>query len=157
MRICIRTGTNPSSYNLSERLNQFAQQEGLSGAAVNKAVWQTLSLLNQLKQHPIYQQIKAAKLCWTELPFSWSSPAGNVNGVIDVLFQDQSNNWHLLDWKTGYVAEDNIADLIEKYQTQLSIYFQAVSEILKIKPLLLLAFLNPRVIVVKIEPKGLTF
>jgi ATP-dependent helicase/nuclease subunit A len=146
-----------SEKDLAEIINNFGKQEGLHGEALTKAVMKTKLMLTNLKAHSVYEEIRDAKQRLLEVPFSWSSPLGEVHGVIDVLYQNQAGVWHLLDWKTDYVKKDNLKDLEEKYKTQISIYYHSVSNILKINPITHLVFLNPKTYVIDINPEDIDF
>jgi ATP-dependent exoDNAse (exonuclease V) beta subunit len=76
---------------------------------------------------------------------------------LTLLYQNQAGDWHLVDWKTDYVKNNDLASLNEKYKMQISVYFHAVSNILKRNPKTQLIFLNPKTYVIDIEPKEMDF
>jgi ATP-dependent exoDNAse (exonuclease V) beta subunit len=112
-------------------------------------------MLANLRRHPIYEEIKGASQRLYEVPFSWSSPIGEVHGVIDLLYQNPVGEWYLVDWKTDYLTDGNQNKLREKYKTQISIYFSAISNILRIVPKTYLVFLNPLVSLIEIHPENI--
>jgi ATP-dependent exoDNAse (exonuclease V) beta subunit len=146
-----------SEKDLNEIIKNFGKQEGLDSEALTKAVMKTKHMLANLKMHPIYEEIRDAKQRLLEVPFSWSSPLGEVHGVIDVLYQNPIGEWYLVDWKTDYVKKDNLKDLEEKYKNQISVYYHAISDILKIDPEVRLVFLHPKTYVIDINPEEIGF
>jgi len=146
-----------SENQLIEIIENFGRQEGLRSNALSKAVRQTYQMLTKLRRHRVYEEIEGAKRCLHEVSFSWTSPIGEVHGVIDLLYQNQVEEWYLLDWKTDYMTNMNLKELEDKYQKQISIYFHAASIILKINPETRLVFLNPKTYVIDIIPEDIGF
>ena len=54
-----------------------------------------------------------------------------IQGIIDVLFQDSTGNWILLDYKTDRDNSDE--HFIKEYREQIYLYVQAIETLLKIK------------------------
>jgi len=146
-----------SENQLIEIIENFGRQEGLRSNALSKAVRQTYQMLTKLRSHRVYEEIEGAKRCLHEVSFSWTSPIGEVHGVIDLLYQNQVGEWYLLDWKTDYMTNMNLKELEDKYQKQIAIYYHAVSNILNINPKTQLAFLNPKTYVIDIFPEDIGF
>lgn len=146
-----------SENEIKGNIRNFAQQEGLRGEALARAVKMTDHMLANLRKHPIYEEINGANQRLYEVPFSWSSPIGEVHGVIDLLYQNPVGEWYLVDWKTDYLTDGNQNKLREKYKTQISIYFNAISNILKIVPKTYLVFLNPLVALIEIHPENINY
>ncbi len=141
-----------TSDNLMTILERFSKQEGLTGKQINKATIKLKNMLTKFRGHPLFEQIRTAKQCQFELPFNWLSEKGMIHGIVDLLYQDQSDHWHLIDWKTDYATEGNLAELKEKYLLQISMYYYAISNILNISPEITLVFLNPSPIIVDVSP-----
>ena len=138
-------------------IRNFGQQEGLRGEVLTNAVKRIDRMLENFRRHPLLQEIQTADRRLYEVPFSWSSPIGEVHGVIDLLYQSQEGEWHLIDWKTDYFKQEKRKDFEDKYQRQVSIYYHAVSNILNISPDVKLVFLNPNTYVLDIEPEDIDF
>lgn len=88
-----------------------------------------------------------------EMEFVMSWPPGNsdknavrLEGFIDCLYQDRDLNWHILDYKTNRVTENDVPSVAKNYRMQMLLYGMAVEEILKNPPAsLTLYFLRPGV------------
>jgi ATP-dependent exoDNAse (exonuclease V) beta subunit len=79
-----------------------------------------------------------------ELPFSLNTPLGILEGIIDLLYQDREGVWHLLDWKTEWVKEEQVQQPGAEFLIQLALYAHAVKSILGVTPRASLVYLNPR-------------
>ncbi|EGO63991.1 helicase-exonuclease AddAB subunit AddA [Acetonema longum] len=91
---------------------------------------------------PIGQRLRRAKWVRRELPFSVMTPAGRfyselagssdeifIQGVVDCLFAEEDDTMVLVDYKTD--AIENAQALTEKYSAQITIYAEALEQILK--------------------------
>jgi len=63
-----------------------------------------------------------------------------------LLYQDTTGRWHLLDWKTEWVAPDEQAAHAAGHLTQMAVYAQAARQLLPGLPVVSVCFLNPRVV-----------
>jgi len=77
-------------------------------------------------------------------------PLGNrqhyIQGFIDCLYQDRSDHWHLLDYKTNRVGPGGIDALAAEYEMQMLLYALTAERILEQPPAeLVLCFLRPAV------------
>jgi ATP-dependent helicase/nuclease subunit A len=70
----------------------------LLGTADAKDIHQCLLRLREL---PFSKRINAAQRLVTEMPMSVSMAGEAHNLRLDLLFQDDCGNWHIVDWKTG--------------------------------------------------------
>ena len=66
----------------------------------------------------------------------------DLHGVIDLLFQDRDDEWHLAEWKTDWVDEKSLDDKVMEYRQQIAIYISAVQSILSFTPEAHLYFLT---------------
>ena len=57
--------------------------------------------LLRLRELPFSKRINAAQRLVTEMPMSVAMAGGARNLRLDLLFQDDCGNWHIVDWKTG--------------------------------------------------------
>lgn len=80
----------------------------------------------------IFKKLQAAKKIYREIGFSVNERHGRLDGVIDVLFQDSKDDWHILDYKTAVGDEKKVKD--SAYDFQMGIYGAAVQGILKKTP-----------------------
>lgn len=92
----------------------------------------------------IGQRFMKAKKIYREMPFTMSLEDQDgdtqiVQGVVDCLLQEQNGKWILLDYKTDRIQPnmktiDGLRkEMIDRYDVQLSLYKQALEEILQIK------------------------
>jgi len=96
-------------------------------------------------------QLLGAQRCYRELDFDLAWPLGDLSpdrktleGVIDCLYQDTSDRWHVLDYKTNHVAPGELDAVARPYTRQLQVYALAVERILGELPVeLTLYFLRP--------------
>ncbi len=136
-----------SDQKLFELLENFAQREGVFPSAIVHAVKTAHWMLGNVQNHPLYQDMSAAETRHHEMPFTISSSFGLLHGVIDLLYQDESDNWHLIDWKTEWAPEDTLKENAKEHLTQMATYSRAVQSELGIVPKVSLCYLNPKVII----------
>ena len=73
----------------------------------------------------ILKELLSSKKVYCEVPFSYQNEKGNiVNGVIDCLYLDKDNEYHIIDYKTN--AEDDVSVLEKEYEKQLNVYQSAL-------------------------------
>lgn len=56
-----------------------------------------------------------------------------LNGVIDLLFED-ADGWHLIDWKSEWVNDENVEEESLDFLPQLALYHLAARQMLGIRP-----------------------
>ena len=122
---------------LEKQLAKMVEQELLLPEQA-KAV--RLDAVASFLQSPLGTRMKKARRLWRELPFSRRLEAHRfypeaesearifVQGVIDVLFEDEAGALVLLDYKTD--KNTRPAAVREKYRLQIEIYTEAVEAIL---------------------------
>ena len=64
-----------------------------------------------------------AKTIFTEVPFSYMEEKNLYHGVMDLVFMDQENKWHIIDYKTN--KESSVNELEKEYIKQLNEYVKA--------------------------------
>jgi len=45
-----------------------------------------------------------------------------IHGVIDRLYRDSENGWHIVDYKTNHINKSNREELVKNYSVQLDVY-----------------------------------
>ncbi|MFN2195459.1 MAG: 3'-5' exonuclease, partial [Anaerolineales bacterium] len=128
-----------------QMLENHARREGVFRDALADAVQRSNRILVNLKKHRLYQRICQAPQKFHEVPFSMTSPIGTLHGVIDLLFQDQEGEWHLLDWKTEWTPLSKLEANAQDHLLQMAVYANAAQSSLKILPKVALCFLSPNV------------
>ncbi|WP_337543567.1 3'-5' exonuclease [Mitsuokella jalaludinii] len=115
------------------------EEKGLIAAGHESAV--NYTSIERFCSSAIGKRMKSAARVWRELPFSRMIPVGKVNpaysesaekifiqGVIDVLFEENDGSLVLLDYKTD---RDTAPDKIRRrYAKQIELYREAVESIL---------------------------
>lgn len=101
-------------------------------------------MLANLAAMPLAGRLAAASVVEREIDFvlAWpfddtasTTPAAQfLQGVIDVLYQDGSGQWHVLDYKTNHVTVAGVAQAAAAYELQMFVYFEAVTRILGGEP-----------------------
>jgi len=126
-----------------EYLESAAKREGVFPDAVTHAVRTSFWMLNNLKKHQLYLEISDSKLKYHELPFTLNSPEGILHGVIDLLYEDQYGNWHLVDWKTEWTPKEKIEENSNFHLQQISIYAYVSRKQIGLIPSAGICFLSP--------------
>lgn len=113
-------------------LESYAWQQGIIDRKQRQAaVKQARALLNSIRNTDIYQAQVNAKTVYRELPFIFENDTRTIHGIIDVLFQDEDDNWHIIDYKTSYVPNGKDVSALHdhacRYHLQLGVYAAAVS------------------------------
>ncbi len=130
---------------LEEKIVQSAHREGIHEAeAVNFVLRNSVGMIENLRRSPLFEEIQQAKQMFCELPFVFDAPIGKLHGVIDLLFQDQDDAWHLVEWKTDWVDEENYMEKVTEYSQQINIYARAAQRTLNASPTLRLCFLDQK-------------
>jgi hypothetical protein len=112
-----------------------------------------IDMIRRFLDSPRARQIAAARQVHPELEFllAWppsdspgESPSRYLEGFIDCLYQDESGQWHLLDYKTNRVSRKSLHTVAAHYEMQMLLYALAVERILGHPPQsLVLHFLRP--------------
>lgn len=141
---------------LERRLAAFAHREGVFATVrQQQAVATAQRILNNLRRDALYQEIKNSSQRHTEVPFSLDVPQGTLHGVIDLLYQDATGRWRLIDWKTEWASEETVAEQARQYLAQVAIYARAAQQALCAMPEVSLCFLEPKVIPFSFAPDKL--
>jgi ATP-dependent helicase/nuclease subunit A len=129
---------------LRRRLEASARMDGLTEiGSVTDAARRAWQMLTQLRQSVLFDEIDLAEKRFPELPFSLDTPLGILEGIIDLLYQSQDGVWHLIDWKTEWVKEEQVQQPGAEFLTQLALYAHAVKSILSVPAQASLVYLNP--------------
>ena len=81
-------------------------------------------------KQPVFHELRKAKQVKREIDFVLNERRGLIHGKIDILFEDEKGEWHILDYKTA--AGDEEAARKSAYDLQLEIYAIAAERILKL-------------------------
>ena len=108
-----------------------------------QAAFVRLEMVEAFLHSPLGSRMKGARRLWRELPFSRRLEARRfypaaepearifVQGIIDVLFEDENGALVLLDYKTD--RDTSPAVVRKKYRLQIDLYTEAVEAILRRK------------------------
>lgn len=130
---------------LETRLIAFARREGIVvPQAVHHAARRAMEILDSLRHIEVYANIDAAVQRLSEVPFTLTTPIGQLHGVIDLLFKDRENNWHLIDWKTDWFPENQLHAQALDHARQIAIYAAAARNTLGVEVNAMVCFLAVR-------------
>jgi ATP-dependent helicase/nuclease subunit A len=116
-----------------ENPERFLEQETLErffGRFGKDAVSDARKILRDFMGHPVFHELQKAKQVKREIDFVLNERHGLIHGKIDILFEDQKGEWHVLDYKAA--AGDEEAARKSAYDLQLEIYAIAAERILKL-------------------------
>jgi len=136
-----------SDSELLKLLDNYARREGVFSDALVDAVQRSHQMLMNLKNHSIYHNIRQAQQRYHEVPFTQTTSAGTLHGVIDLLYQDQNGTWHLLDWKTEWSPKAKIEENAQEHLMQMAAYANAVHQSIGVQPDVALCFMVPNIII----------
>ena len=71
------------------------------------------------------------------------------------LDQEAGGGWRLVDWKTGWLMPDQVAERAGEYCLQLAAYAHAAQRVLGVRPRASLCFLAARAVVYEFRPEEL--
>lgn len=97
-----------------------------------KEIVEAQKIIQDFLNSSIFKKLQSAKKVYRELGFVLNERHGRIDGVIDLLFQDETGDWHILDYKTAVGDAQKVKD--SAYDLQMGIYAAAVQEILKVAP-----------------------
>ena len=63
------------------------------------------------------------------MPFTHHTPNGLVNGIIDLLLQDESGSLWVVDYKTDMISLGEEEQQAKKYSVQINAYKQALQHL----------------------------
>ncbi|MBC8552652.1 MAG: PD-(D/E)XK nuclease family protein, partial [Candidatus Brocadiales bacterium] len=72
-----------------------------------------------------------------------TTSVGTLHGVIDLLYQDQNDAWHLLDWKTEWSPKAETEKNAQEHRMQMAAYSQAIHGSMGVEPEVGICFMVP--------------
>ena len=87
-------------------------------------------MLKRLKKTPLMQQLAGAKQRLAELSFVYRIGAIDITGQIDLLYRDAEGLWHIVDYKSDRVTDDEVEAHAKRYELQMMIYQAAAGRVL---------------------------
>jgi len=94
------------------------------------AIRDARKIIQDFIKQPVFRALQKAKQVKREIDFVLNERRGLIHGKIDILFEDEKGQWHILDYKTA--AGDEEAAHKSAYDLQLEIYALATERILKL-------------------------
>ncbi len=101
------------SYKVSEKLLKIVSEE----ERVSKD--ELLPLVKNCLANDIWHEICQAKRFWRETPVTANFDSGQLRGIIDVVWEDDQKNIHIVDYKTGQKDEKGHSKQINLYKVAL--------------------------------------
>ena len=112
------------------KLEQSLQE--IFGHFPGTALKEARDILSSFIQTPVFARIQKAKHVYRELPFVLHERHGRIDGIMDLLFQDEAGAWHVLDYKTAVGDPAKVREAC--YDLQAGIYAFAVYKLLGVVP-----------------------
>lgn len=110
---------------LDTAVNQSAGQAGCPERAPEAA-----AILEPFCHSALFAQLKTSTFLAGEMPFSYLADNGLVeSGVMDGVLEQPDGSIWVVDYKTDKIPARGIAELVEKYRPQLTVYKQAAQKL----------------------------
>ena len=111
--------------------------------------------LLRLRELPFSRRINAARRLVTEMPMATVRAGEARNLRLDLLFQDDRGDWHIVDWKTGNWSRRPDAAR-KNFRKQMGEYARAFAEAFDgVQPTVRLGLLEPEPTFVELAPEEL--
>ena len=112
-------------------VQQAAEDVGLEEAAGLAAVAQELeSMIGKFRRHELGRSLRGARGAYRELDFVMDLGLARLRGQIDLLYQDASGEWHIVDYKSDRVGDEGPAGHAPRYELQMLAYAAAAESYL---------------------------
>ena len=108
-------------------LEQDALERVFSGFG-REDITEARKLVKAFFGSPLFRQLQRAKQVRREVDFVLNLRRGLVHGKLDVLFEDEEGEWHILDYKTA--LGDELSARKSGYDLQIAVYALAAHKIL---------------------------
>ena len=83
-------------------------------------------ILSAFSRHDLAASLRSARQVRRELDFVLDCPPATIRGQIDLIYQDASGAWHIVDYKSDRVGPDEpLAEHAGRYELQLLLYAHA--------------------------------
>jgi ATP-dependent helicase/nuclease subunit A len=103
-----------------------------SGSLIASDQKEMKRLTESFLQSTLFSALSRAKAKFPEIPFVLRLEKGMVQGILDLLYQDQDGAWVILDYKTNRITELELERTAKSYELQMMFYALACHELLKI-------------------------
>ncbi len=90
--------------------------------------------LDRLRKSPLGEELRNARILHRELDFLTEAGPALLRGQIDLLYQDASGRWQIVDYKSDRVKGAESQKRAEKYETQMLLYAAAAARHLGSSP-----------------------
>jgi ATP-dependent helicase/nuclease subunit A len=82
-------------------------------------------MLAKFQSHELWAKLRAAKRIDRELAFETQAPGLVLRGQIDLLYQDEADAWHIVDYKSNRTGPEGVAPHALQYELQMLVYAMA--------------------------------
>ncbi len=125
---------------LLELLQRFAWEEGIVDTEQNRrAVEDAFDLLDLIRRSDVFEWIARARAVYRQVPFVYQTDGGRtIDGVIDLLIQDEAGQWRIVDYKTNWLgkgAKPHLRAHARRYHLQMGVYAAAVQKLVGFAPI----------------------
>ena len=143
----VRRDLPKSEDELRAVLRRLAWESGLIGETENRnAVVNAYDLIRKIRRSEVFEAIARARTVYREVPFVYRSGARTVHGVIDLLLQNQSGQWIVVDYKTAWLGESPSDPALEeharRYHLQMGVYAAAIRELVGVAPIVYIHYIR---------------
>ena len=90
---------------------------------------QAAQLLALYQTSALFAQLRSMQTLGVEMPFTHRTPNGLVNGIIDLLLQDENGSLWVVDYKTDMISLGEEEQQAKKYSVQINAYKQALQHL----------------------------
>ncbi|MDD5226783.1 MAG: 3'-5' exonuclease [Candidatus Omnitrophica bacterium] len=104
--------------------------ERVFGRFGKDAVTNARKIIQAFMKQPVFRELGKARQVKREIDFVLNERRGLIQGKIDILFEDEKGEWHILDYKTAMGDEETARK--SAYDLQMEIYALAAERILKL-------------------------
>jgi ATP-dependent helicase/nuclease subunit A len=82
-------------------------------------------MLAKFQSHELWAKLRNAKRIDRELAFETQAPGMVLRGQIDLLYQDEADAWHIVDYKSNRIGPEGVAPHAAQYELQMLVYAMA--------------------------------
>ncbi len=149
VHLCLQKLDINTEYNINEIQKLIANLINKNIITEKEASYINKNKILEFTKSDIWNEMKKAKELYQEKPFYVNIPVKEiyyddeekqkskenvlVQGIIDLYYITKENEIVLVDYKTDYVENREISNLVDKYKSQLELYKRALEEALSKK------------------------
>ncbi len=126
MELLDLSNTPDATQLVKQALSELSLQDTANTTAIANELTE---MLGKFLSHDLSSELSRARQDLRELDFILDLGPAKLRGQIDLLFQDDSDQWHIVDYKSDRISNDAIASHSANYELQMLIYASAAARI----------------------------